>query len=76
MKLMRTMFQHMFPSINVKSVKLTECRRVALFHFNKENGTVELRHYAIKASPVGVSKSIKKLLQANIPNLGELEVHQ
>ena len=47
-KLMRTTFQHMFPSISVKTVKLNECRRVVLFHYNKENETVEMRHYAIR----------------------------
>lgn len=73
-KLMRTTFQHMFPSISVKTVQLSECRRVVLFHFNSENGTVEMRHYAIRASPTGISKSIKKILQSKIPDLSQLEV--
>lgn len=72
-KLMRVTFQHMFPTINVKTVKLSECRRVVLFNFNKEDGTVEMRHYAIRATPVGISRSVKKVLQSKIPDLGQLQ---
>ena len=35
-KLLKVTFQNMFPTINVKTVKLGECRRVVLFHYNKE----------------------------------------
>ena len=72
-KLMRVTFQHMFPTINIKTVRLSECRRVALFHL-MEDGTVELRHFAIKAAPVGVSKSVRRILHAKIPDLSRLEV--
>ncbi len=74
MKLMRTTFQHMFPSITVKTVNLAECRRVVLFHYDKNQDIVELRHYAILATPTGISKSIKKILTNKVPNLGELQV--
>jgi len=72
-KLMRLTFQHMFPTINTKTVKLSECRRVVLYHYHKDTGTVEMRHYAIRAQPVGVSGAIKRVLQARLPNLGDLE---
>jgi ribosome biogenesis protein SSF1/2 len=75
-KLMRITFQHMFPTINTKIVKLSDCRRVVLYHYHKDEGTVEMRHYAIKAQPVGVSSAVKKILQSRIPNLGELEVRK
>ena len=71
---MRITFQHMFPTINTKTVKLSDCRRVVLYHYHKEEGTVEMRHYAIKAQPTGVSSAVKRILQSRIPNLGELEV--
>jgi ribosome biogenesis protein SSF1/2 len=45
---------------------------VVLFNFNKADGTVEMRHYAIRATPVGISRSVKKVLQSKIPDLGEL----
>ena len=44
-KLMKATFQNMFPSINVKTVQLSECRRVVLFHYKKENGTVGKNDY-------------------------------
>ena len=72
-KLMRITFQHMFPTINTKTVKLSDCRRVVLYHYHKDEGTVEMRHYAIKAQPVGVSSAVKRILQSRIPNLGDLE---
>lgn len=72
-KLMRVMFQNMLPSINVQTIKLSNCRRVVLFHYKKDEDSVEMRHYAIKASPVGVHKSIKKLLQGKLPNLSKLQ---
>jgi ribosome biogenesis protein SSF1/2 len=72
--LLRVTLQHMFPSINVNTVRLNECRRVVLFHYKKETQTVEMRHYAIRATPVGINRNIKKILQTKIPNLGNLKV--
>ena len=73
LQLMRVTLQHMFPSINVNTVRLNECRRVVLFHYLKEDSTVEMRHYAIRASPVGITRSVKKVITSKIPNLGNLQ---
>lgn len=73
LKLLRLTLQGLFPSINVNTVHLNECRRVVLFHYKKDDSTVEMRHYAIKANPVGINKNIKKILQCKIPNLGNLK---
>jgi len=75
-KLVGITLQHMFPSINVKTVKLSDCRRVVLFHYKKEEDEIELRHYAVRAAPVGISRSVKRILQTRIPDLGELEVFE
>jgi len=72
-KLMKVTFQHMFPSINVKTVKLAECRRVVLFQLRKEDGLVEMRHYSITANPVGINKNLKKIISGRLPNLSELK---
>lgn len=81
-KLMRITFQNMFPAINVATVRLKECRRVVLFHLidddeEDENGEkkqrVEVRHYAIKATPVGVNKKVRRLIQTKIPNLNKVQ---
>jgi ribosome biogenesis protein SSF1/2 len=71
-KLMKVSFQHMFPSVNVKTMKLSECRRVVLFHLRKEDGQVEMRHYAVTASPVGINRNLKKIINGKLPNLSGL----
>jgi ribosome biogenesis protein SSF1/2 len=86
-KLMRITFQNMFPAINVANVKLKDCRRVVLFHLieeespdeKSEDGTpavkqrVEIRQYAIKATPVGIDKKVRRLIQSKIPNLNKVQ---
>lgn len=60
-KLMKVSLQNMFPSINVATVRLQDCRRVVMFNLDKANGTVEMRHYAVRATPTGITKAIKKV---------------
>jgi len=106
-KLLRITFQNMFPAINVATVKLTECRRVVLFHLvdeeveeeeavvdggnsNDDKSTeaspplpkkmrkvikqrVQIRHYAIKAAPVGINRKVRRLVQAKLPNLNRVQ---
>ena len=84
-KLMRITFQNMFPAINVANVKLKQCRRVVLFHLVEEDGEgecedgeekqhrIEVRHYAIKATPVGIDRKVRRLVQAKIPNLNKVQ---
>ncbi len=86
-KLMRITFQNMFPAINVATVKLRNCRRVVLFNFirreeesivnangqTEEDEEVEIRHYAIRAAPVGINRKVKRIIQAKIPNLSKLD---
>jgi ribosome biogenesis protein SSF1/2 len=70
-KLMRITFQNMFPAINVATVKLADCRRVVLF--NMIDGVVQVRHYAVKATPVGINKKVRRLIQTKVPNLGNVQ---
>lgn len=72
-QLMRATFQHMYPSIDVEKIHLKDARRVVLFHYRKEDDKVEMRHYAIRSSNVGVSKQVKSLLKGKLPKLGDLE---
>jgi RNA-binding protein required for 60S ribosomal subunit biogenesis len=39
----------------------------------EEDEEVEMRHYAIRATPVGINKKVRRLIQAKIPNLSKLE---
>ncbi|VEU44162.1 unnamed protein product [Pseudo-nitzschia multistriata] len=84
---MRISFQNMFPAINVANVKLKDCRRVVLFHLIEEESPegesadgsavakqrVEVRQYAIKATPVGIDKKVRRLIQSKIPNLNKVQ---
>ncbi|GJP78209.1 hypothetical protein CLOP_g8541 [Closterium sp. NIES-67] len=73
LKLMTIMFQNMFPPINVSTVKLSDCRRVLLLNHDPATGTIDLRHYAITARPVGVSKPLRNLVHHHaLPNLSHL----
>lgn len=71
-KLMKITFQNMFPPLNVNTVKLTDCRRIVLFDYDAATGLVEQRHFAIRAAPSELHKSIKKLVQTKIPSLGSM----
>ncbi|KAG5192434.1 Brix domain-containing protein, partial [Tribonema minus] len=73
LKLMKVTLQNMFPTINVAEVKLADCRRIVLFNYDKATKSVEMRHYAIRAMPTGINKAIKKVVQAKVPNLHNLD---
>lgn len=74
-KLMRITFQNMFPAINVATVKLADCRRVVLFNMTQNDegqDVVQVRHFAIKATPVGINKKVRRLIQTKVPNLSNV----
>ncbi|XP_055649205.1 LOW QUALITY PROTEIN: uncharacterized protein LOC101923740 [Falco peregrinus] len=73
LKLMATMFQNMFPSINVHRVNLNTIKRCLLISYDAEMELLNFRHYSVKVVPVGVSKGLKKLLQEKFPNMSRLE---
>jgi len=50
----------MFPAIDVQTIALSDCRRVVLFHYDKETELVEFRQYAIRAQPLGLSRRLVK----------------
>lgn len=72
-KLVCTMLQSMFPTVNTTKVKLSDIRRVVLCHYNREDDMVEFRHYAITVKMVGVSKTVKRILKADIPDLSQYD---
>lgn len=69
MKLMATMFQNMFPTINITTIKLKNIRRCVLMNYNPSTKLIDMRHYVIRATPVGLNKGTKKMVQGKIPNL-------
>ncbi|XP_035751574.1 suppressor of SWI4 1 homolog [Egretta garzetta] len=72
-KLMASMFQNMFPSINVHRVNLNSIKRCLLVSYDTETQLLDFRHYSVKVVPVGMSKGLKKLLQEKFPNMSRLE---
>ncbi|KAJ8866489.1 hypothetical protein PR048_032332 [Dryococelus australis] len=72
LKVMASMFQNMFPTINVRKVNLNTIRRCVLLNYNPVSKLIDFRHYSIKVLPVGVSKGVKKIIQSKVPNLGQL----
>uniref|UniRef100_A0A673C7Q1 Peter pan homolog n=1 Tax=Sphaeramia orbicularis TaxID=375764 RepID=A0A673C7Q1_9TELE len=71
-KLMATMFQNMFPSINVHKVNLNNIKRCVLLNYNPTSQEIEFRHF-LKVVPVGMSRGVKKLMQERFPNMSKLE---
>jgi len=70
--LMASMFRNLFPSINVNQIKLSQIRRCVLVNL-RSDGVVDIRHYAIRLSAIGMSKPIKKLIESKIPDLSNCE---
>lgn len=72
-KLMASMFQNLFPSINVHKVNLNTIKRCLLISYNADSQELDFRHYSIKVVPVGASRGMKKLLQEKFPNMSRLQ---
>ncbi|CAH2051765.1 unnamed protein product [Thlaspi arvense] len=74
LKLATIMFQNIFPSIDINTVKLSTCQRLVLLHYNKDTKLVDFRHYSIRLQPVGVSRMIRKFVQNHqVPDLRNLQ---
>lgn len=54
-------------------VRLEDCKRVVLFSYNKQLRQVEIRHYLITLKATGVSKSVKRVISAQIPDLSKFQ---
>lgn len=73
MKLMTAMFQNLFPAINVQTMKLGEAKRVLLLNYNSSTDQIDFRHYYIGIKITGVNKSIKRIIQTEVPNLNKFD---
>lgn len=54
-------------------INLSTIRRCICLNYNTTSKIIDFRHYAIKVVPVGLSKGIKKIVQAKIPNLSKCQ---
>ncbi|CAH2043959.1 unnamed protein product [Thlaspi arvense] len=74
LKLATIMFQNIFPSIDINTVKLSTCQRLVLLNYNKDTKLIDFRHYSIRLQPVGVSRRIRKFVQNHqVPDLRNLQ---
>lgn len=72
-ELQTVMWQGLFPSIDVRHIKLLKMKRCVLLRLNTDTGNIDFRHYAIRVRPVGVSKPIRRLVtRKKVPDLGKL----
>ncbi|CAH1975407.1 unnamed protein product [Acanthoscelides obtectus] len=69
LKMMASMFQNMFPTINLLTVDLNTVRRCVLLNYNSTTKMIDFRHYSIRVVPVGISKGVKKVVQGKVPDL-------
>ena len=66
-------FQNLFPALDIATIKLANCRRVLLLNYDKETDHISMRHYAITANPRNITRGVKQLVKARIPNLQNME---
>ncbi|VEN49908.1 unnamed protein product [Callosobruchus maculatus] len=71
LKMMASMFQNMFPTINLLTVDLNTVRRCVLLNYNPATKLIDFRHYNIRVVPVGISKGVKKVVQGKVPDLSK-----
>lgn len=73
-KLQTVMWQGLFPSIDVRYIKLLKIKRCCLLQLDPSTGEIYFRHYAIRIRPVGVTKQIRRLVTGKkVPDLGKLQ---
>jgi ribosome biogenesis protein SSF1/2 len=54
-------------------MQLADARRVVLLNYNSDTNMIDFRHYSIGVKPIGVSKSVKKIITTDVPNLADFE---
>eukprot|EP00928_Gymnodinium_smaydae_P087089 TRINITY_DN71425_c0_g1_i1.p1 TRINITY_DN71425_c0_g1~~TRINITY_DN71425_c0_g1_i1.p1 ORF type:complete len:432 (-),score=108.20 TRINITY_DN71425_c0_g1_i1:170-1465(-) len=68
------MFRGLFPPVDVPNFKHSECRRTALFQFNKDEDNVLFRHYSVGRKQVGLQRGVSKLLRrSRLPRLSRAD---
>ena len=64
-RLLVTVFQNLFPPLHVHTMRLSQVRRIVLLNYNAETKTVDWRHYLISVRPVGVSRSVRRVIEGS-----------
>jgi ribosome biogenesis protein SSF1/2 len=56
--------QSLFPPLSPKNLSLSSARRVVLVSYNPTSGTLDFRHYLITVRPYGVSRRVRRIIEA------------
>lgn len=71
--LMAEMFRRSFPAVEVREAKLNKMRRVILIDRNSDDGSLRIRHYAVRVQAAGLSKSVRKIaVRKKVPKLARM----
>ncbi|CAG8529128.1 15895_t:CDS:2, partial [Acaulospora colombiana] len=54
-------------------MRLADARRVVLLNYNSDTKHIDFRHYSIGVKPVGISKSVRRVVTDHIPDLHNYE---
>jgi ribosome biogenesis protein SSF1/2 len=57
--------QSLFPPLSPKNLSLPSARRVVLVSYNDTRGTLDFRHYLITVRPYGVSRRVRRVIEAS-----------
>lgn len=68
LNLLTTTFRNLFPQIKIHDIQLVQTRRIVLLSYNPVTKTIDFRHYLITVKPIGVSKTIRKLMEGALVN--------
>ena len=72
LKLQASMWRNLFPAFNMESINLNDIKRSVLMNYDSYTNTIDFRHYSIRLKPIGITKTVKKLLiSKKVPNLGK-----
>ncbi|CCC70762.1 hypothetical protein NCAS_0F02780 [Naumovozyma castellii] len=78
-KVVVSMFQNIFPSLNPARTQLNTIKRVFMINKDQDTGEITMRHYFIDIRDVDISKNLKRLYKAkhnlskSVPNLHRKE---
>ncbi|KAF8580686.1 Brix-domain-containing protein [Ramaria rubella] len=60
--------QSLFPPLSPKNLSLPSARRVVLASYNDKSETIDFRHYLITVRPYGVSRRVRRVIEASAGN--------
>lgn len=71
-QIMGTMFNNLFPNLNLSALKTSNMKRMVLVNYDAEKDLVELRHYYIKQNLTDMNNKLKKMINnKKLPNLSD-----